>query len=236
MELKKLTEHVYYTKSNTEVDRPVLGYILGDKFSVMIDAGNSANHVWAYNHALAETGVRKPKYCVITHWHWDHTFGMHALDMETIACCKTNEELHRMSLWNWNDEAMKQRLASGEEIEFADEHIRAEYSRLEDIKVVPATLTFDRKLVIDCGNITCECIHLSSAHSDDSVVIYIPEEKVIFIGDIYNDDFYNNHHRDLKKTEKLYQDLSRIDFDIVVAGHSKPVRKGDILNFLSKFL
>ena len=235
MKLKKLTERIYYSECDSEVDRPVLGYVLGDNFSVMIDAGNSANHVHDYNCSLVEKGLRKPKYCVITHWHWDHTFGMHALDMEIIACCKTNEELHRMSLWDWSDAAMKQRLISGKEIEFADEHIRAEYSQLEDIKVVPAAFTFDKKIVLDCGNITCECMHLTSAHSEDSVVIYIPEEKVIFIGDIYNDDFYSNHYRDLEKTRKLYQALNEIDFDMAVAGHSEPVKKNDILNFLHKF-
>lgn len=55
MELKKLTERIYYTESDSKSDRPVLGYILGDKCSVMIDAGNSENHVKDYNYALEKT-------------------------------------------------------------------------------------------------------------------------------------------------------------------------------------
>jgi len=47
-------------------------------------------------------------------------------------------------------------------------------------------------MVLDCGSITCECMHLPSAHSDDSVAVFIPEERVIFLGDIYNNDFYQN--------------------------------------------
>lgn len=236
MKFTKITEHIYYSDFDTRVDRPVLGLVLGNNFSVMIDAGNSVNHVEDYNCFLKEKGFEKPKYCIITHWHWDHTFGMHALEMDTIACNKTNEELRRLSSWSWDDAAMKQRLITGEEIEFADEHIRAEYNNTEVIRVVPATITFDKMLIIDCGNVTCECLHLASAHSDDSVIIYIPEEKVIFIGDIYNDDFYNNHHRDLKKTERLYHELSEIDFDIAIPGHSEPISKSDILNFLHKFI
>lgn len=235
MKLKKLTERVYYYPHDPSVDRPILGYILGDTFSLMIDAGNSAGHVKDYNFALAEKGFEKPKYCIITHWHWDHTFGMHALDAETIAHRNTNKELERMASWQWNNEAMKKRLLSKEEIPFADEHIRAEYADTEEIKVIPAAITFDKKLEINCGNILCECIHLPSAHSDDSVVIYIPEEKIIFIGDIYNDDFYNDHYRDLEKTKALYEELSKIDFNIVIAGHSEPSKKRDILNFLQRF-
>lgn len=235
MKLKKLTENIYYSECDSTVDRPTLGYVLGKNISVMIDAGNSRNHVVDYYTSLKEQCLRMPKYCVITHWHWDHTFGMHALEMETISHSKTNEELRRLSLWAWDDATMKQRLITGEEVEFADEHIRAEYGNTENIKVVSAVMTFDSKLTIDCGDITCECIHLASAHSEDSVVIYIPEEKVIFIGDIYNDDFYNNHHRDIEKTEELYQNLSKIDFDIAIPGHSNPIKKGDILNFLHRF-
>ncbi|WP_288327600.1 hypothetical protein [uncultured Clostridium sp.] len=62
MELKKLTERIYYTESDSKSDRPVLGYILGDKCSVMIDAGNSENHVKDYNYALEKNGFKRPKY------------------------------------------------------------------------------------------------------------------------------------------------------------------------------
>lgn len=236
MKLRTLKEHILYTECDSSNDRPVLGYIRGRDFSVMIDAGNSAGHVSEYNSLLLEKELKLPKYCIITHWHWDHTFGMHALNAETIAHFKTNEELNRMSSWAWNDKSMKERLISREDIEFADEHIRAEYSNLSEIKVVPAALTFDSKMVIDCGGITCVCMHLESAHSDDSVVILIPEEKVIFIGDIYNDNFYQNHYRDLNKNRELHRELSAIDFDIAVVGHSEPVRKIDLLHFLQRFL
>lgn len=133
-------------------------------------------------------------------------------------------------------ESMKQRLTTGEEILFAHEHILAEYSDTQNIQVVTASITFEEKLTIDCGGLTCQCIHLPSAHSDDSVVVYIPEEKVIFIGDIYNDDLYNNCYRDLEKTRHLYEELNKIDFSIAVPGHSRPALKKDILNFLKGFL
>lgn len=109
------------------------------------------------------------------------------------------------------------------------------HPKLEEIEVVPAVLTFDQRIVLDGGRITCECRHLSSAHSDDYVAIFIPEEKVIFLGDIYNADFYQNHNRDLEKAKQLFQELSIIDFELRVVGHSEPIRKDNILNFLHRF-
>ena len=45
MGLNKLTNRIYFLEHDPEVDRPVLAYIKGDKFSLAIDAGYSASHV-----------------------------------------------------------------------------------------------------------------------------------------------------------------------------------------------
>ena len=102
---------------------------------------------------------------------------------------------------------MKKRLDTGVEIPFADIIMRKEYKNVEEIRVIPTTEDIDDQLEIDCGGITCQCIHLLSAHSDDLIIVYIPEEKVLFIGDIYGDDLYNNRNRDLIKTKELYKSL-----------------------------
>lgn len=79
-------------------------------------------------------------------------------------------------------------------------------------------------------------MNLASVHSDDSVVVFIPEEKVLFIGDIYNDDFYDNHYCDIEKTKQLYDAPDKIDFEIAVLGHSNLVRKKEVINFLERFI
>lgn len=236
MELHQLTEHVFYTESDPATDRPVLGYIMGNRSAVMVDAGNSARHGAEYLDAVRARGFAAPAHCVITHWHWDHTFGMHALAAETIAHERTNEALRRMAEWEWSDEAMKRRLAAGEEIPFADEHIRAEYPRLEEIKIVPARRSWTEEMTIDCGGVTGTILHLPSAHSDDSLVVLVPEERVLFLGDLYNDDFYQDHRRDLDKTRQLYEGLDRLDFELAVPGHGAPVRKESVMAFLGRFL
>ena len=44
MELKKLTERVFYYPHQPEFDRPMLAYLGGDRFSLAVDAGYSAGH------------------------------------------------------------------------------------------------------------------------------------------------------------------------------------------------
>ncbi len=236
MQLHKLSQTVYYSDCDPKTDRPVLGYLHGEKLSVMIDAGNSARHSADFLAAVQAQGLPLPDYCVLTHWHWDHTFGMCSLPCPTIAHTECQKKLLSMSQWKWTDTAMKQRLQSGEEIPFADEHIRAEYPDLSEIKVVEATKTFSEHLSLDCGSFSCDCIHLPSAHSDDSIAVHLPKQRIIFIGDCYNDDFYQNHFRDLQKTTTLYRLLQELPFDTAIPGHSRPLSKEQLLHFLKQFV
>ncbi len=235
MQLVKLTPHIYYSEPERETDRPVLGYIAGEKRAVMVDAGNSGAHYEAYRELLRARRLPMPEVCVITHWHWDHTFGIHALEQECVAQVNTNRKLREMASWEWSDAAMKERLRQGIEIPYADTCIRAEYEDVTDIRVVPARTEMQERLDLDCGGITCRCMHLPSAHSEDSVVVYVQEEKILFIGDIYGDDWYQGK-RDLDKTRALYQALNEIDFGLAVPGHSEPVSKEWLMGFLGQFI
>ena len=235
MNLIKLKNNIYYTESDSEYDRPVLGYIKGENYSIMVDAGNSKKHVNLYMKLLEKNSLPRPKYCLITHWHWDHTFGLNSIDFKTFSHKGTDEKLNKMKEWKWTDEAMKKRVEEGTEIEFADIHIRKEYENLDEIVIKNVDQIVEGKKIFDLGGITCEYFHLPSAHSDDSMVVYIPEEKVIFIGDIYNDDFYKNHYRDIEKTKKLCEELDKIDFEIAVLGHGEPIEKTRLIVFLSRF-
>ena len=70
--LQQLTPRVYQLDFSQEQDRPVLGYIRGDRFSLMVDAGNSPEHVQAYLAAVEESGFCQPDFVALTHSHWDH--------------------------------------------------------------------------------------------------------------------------------------------------------------------
>ena len=137
MQLKRFSDRIWYLPHSEETDRPILGYVRGDRCSLMIDAGNSPAHVELFCHALREQKLPLPDYCVLTHWHWDHTFGIAALKEQTpqadghpaqvIACTATSQKLAAVADWEWTDAAMRERLRTGQDIEFCDQCIRREY-------------------------------------------------------------------------------------------------------------
>lgn len=233
MKLNKISDRIFYLPLEETTDRPVLGYIRGDKYSLAVDAGNSPAHVEKFYNAIQESNLELPEFTVITHWHWDHTFGMHAVSGKTIACNLTNEKLKQVKKWKWTDDAMKDRLQSGEDIEMCDRCIRLEYSDPTDIKVVSADIVFSQKIGLDLGGVYCEVREFQSTHSIDSVLIHVPEEKTVFIGDANSGDYYNNDGRyDKSKLREMIEVFEVLDVDIIMEGHAGPQSKFEIIQYL----
>ncbi len=85
MNIKKLTNKIYYFPHEVETDRPMIAYIKGKKYSLAIDAGYSEKHIDDFYNSLEKVSLKKPDFTVITHWHYDHTFGMHYIHGISIA-------------------------------------------------------------------------------------------------------------------------------------------------------
>ena len=64
MELKKLSEHIWFMPYESERDRPNLGYVKGDNWSLAIDAGHSDNHVKEFYSLLEAEGLPLPSLTV----------------------------------------------------------------------------------------------------------------------------------------------------------------------------
>lgn len=68
-------------------------------------------------------------------------------------------------------------------------------------------------------------------HTDDSTLIYVEDDKTLFLGDSTCDDFFAGIKRaDL--CEKLADTIRKIEPEICVEGHWTPVDTQDTLNDL----
>lgn len=233
MELKQISNRLYYLPAEERTDRPVLSYIKGDKYSVAVDAGNSSDHVELFYRKLSELALRLPDFTVITHWHWDHTFGMHSVSGRTVTGHLTNEKLNEVLKWEWTDTVMARRLQCGDDIEFCDRCIKLEYPDRNKIKVVRADIEFNNAMTIDLGGVHCEIKEFSAPHSNDSVLVYIPEEKAVFIGDGDCGDYYHNNGKcDKTRLKEMMHVLDNIDADIFILGHDVPRSKVEVMSSL----
>nr|WP_302600093.1 MBL fold metallo-hydrolase [uncultured Cellulosilyticum sp.] len=232
--LQQLTNRIYYMAGDAETDRPYLYYVYGDKYSLAVDAGSSKAHVEAFYKAIEEKGLPKPHYTVLTHWHWDHTFGLHAVEGQTIASAKTNQKLREVKTWKWTVEAMKARERTGEDIPFCNACIQKVYKDLGEIKVITANIEVEGTMTIDLGGVTCQIEHQDSTHSRDALFIYFPEERALAIGDADSEDHYENGGKyDKTRLLGIIAYIKQFAFDHYLLGHDKPDTKEGALSYLT---
>lgn len=148
---EKLTEHIYVYPCDGYTDRPNIGLVIGGKYVLLYDAGNSAAHVELMKRDLIKQGLPMPDFAALSHWHWDHSFGCSAWNLPVIAGRETNNQLKIVQHWSWTDQSMAERAASGEDIVFCNEMIKREYPDRSKIHVTAADIVFDERMTIDLG-------------------------------------------------------------------------------------
>lgn len=194
--LIKFSERTYYLSPTHKTDRPILGAIIGDRHVLMIDGGNSPQHVDLFLKELAQNGINMPSFVVLTHWHWDHIFGLSKLNIPIIAHRKTAEHMYYLQGLKWDDDSLETRVQEGEEISFCADMMKKEFgSNLDELEIVLPTILFDDQLTIDLGNLTCKIVHVGGDHAEDSSIIYIEEEKFMFLGDCNSCDIYSEKRK-----------------------------------------
>src|SRR6185295_6409961 len=83
------------------------------------------------------------------------------------------------------------RRLSGEERTALEDNIRRRRGELQELaalKVVPPNLVFDRELTLWLGDRRVELRAQGRANSPNDVTIYLPEDRVLFTGDIVVQD------------------------------------------------
>lgn len=217
--LVRLTDRVYYLPHFEPTDRPILGYVRGDKCSLAIDAGASPAHVADFYRGIDAEGLPRPSYTAITHWHWDHVFGMAYVDGATIASRATNElladELHLSETDADYWDGMRRDTRG-----FADEFPEGTMPA-----IVLSDIQFEDSLELDLGGVTVKLFRSVAPHTEDSVLIHIPSERVVFLGDsVYGMyDEQGEHAVDRTKLAILANTVRGLGCEWFAQGHWKPL-------------
>ncbi|CAM3854523.1 MBL fold metallo-hydrolase [Mesobacillus thioparans] len=225
--INKIGRSFWYITPVSLTDRPILGMVVGNNKTLMIDAGNSEDHANYFLSELLKRGVPDPDMVVLTHWHWDHIFGLSAFpNIVSLASKQTKQEMEKLIPLSWSDEALDTRVREGSEIEFCAKAIKEEFTDHRDITIVLPDLTFEKRVEIHLGGVTCIVQHVGGDHAADSTVVFIKEEKILFLGDcIYPDIFSEKQNYTIKETLRLLDELEAFDADTYILSHQKAISK-----------
>jgi len=223
MTLNRLTERVWVYPYEEERDRPNLTYIRGDRWSLAVDAGHSEEHTQGFYRALEETGLPLPKLTVLTHWHWDHTFGMHAVH----GLCLANERTNRY-LADFREKLAREGTAF---FLAMDKRIGKEYGDGRPVIVTTADLVFRGEMMLDPGGCPVRIFQAEAPHTDDSTLVEVPGEKLLILGDCTGGRF-PDWEMDMTLAGKLAETVGNIHPEICLPGHWTPLTPDIIIEDL----
>jgi len=164
-----------------------------------------------------EFGRNDFKYLINTHYHHDHTCGNQIYSDATIVAHKNllagmKEELTGDGLVKLVDKFKgmltdrKEALADSEpgskEYKFFSEFItclKLAIVELQDgfVPTFPSVM-FEKNLTLDMGDMTIELFSIGGMHTDSDIVIFVPEEGLVAIGDVAPDQMLPYIRKDLK--------------------------------------
>jgi glyoxylase-like metal-dependent hydrolase (beta-lactamase superfamily II) len=225
LRLERASDHVWWFTPDERTDRPALGAVSGSEATVLLDVGASPGHTASFLSALAPLDLPPLRAAVLTHWHWDHSFGGAALDVPILAHRETATEVAHQASLDWSDEALAGRVAAGEEIPFCAEMIPLELPDRSALEIVVPQIVFDERLELRLGGVTCHVEHVGGDHATDSVVIHVVEDDLLFLGDcLYQRLYADEPHLTIAGLRTLVRRIRAFGARRAIEGHGDAVR------------
>ncbi len=226
--MDRLSNRLYYLPPVPETDRPALACLWGSRRTLLLDGGTSPAHLGAFLAELSAAGVPTPDWAMVTHRHWDHTFGLCALPegVPVIAGEATAAYLRRYASIQWDEAGLASYLEADGLREFSEPHLRLEYPDPSVIRLRTADISFQGTLELDLGDCHASLMTVPSPHCDDAVIAYLPEERAVFLGDAWCTKLVKGEWvEDLDGLQGLWAALEPLDFDTAIVGHDVPQTK-----------
>lgn len=231
----KYSDRVYYSDFDEVTDRPVLGYVAGDRYSVLVDAGSSPAHISAFLKEIYDFGQKKPDFVILTHSHWDHTYGLCALDIPSICNSLTYALLKEDSKKIWDREHFEEYKKTGLIEPFIYEHMEIEYPDISEVCIKLPDIVYKGTFSIDLGGVTVEARQITNAHSKDGSIVFVREEKVMFLGDSFYTELVGDAWVDHPELVREYhKELEKLDFDRVFPAHTENISREEMFAELTE--
>jgi len=252
IETQRLTDRVMLVKMGYDV----ISAVEGDGGIVVIDAGISNSLTAKYRKIIEKEFNRNDfAYLINTHSHWDHIGGNQVFS-DAVIVGHQNCPIEISERWKDLEkkkadackmiENYKMKLKSNDfntldKADFRMQKIRYESvynDLLNDRVVTPPNVTFDDQLTLFMGDLTLNLIYFGKAHSGSDIIIHIPEEKLLFIGDLFSEGGrphfreYTKQDTDRWMTVKQWIEKRLDKIQIVIGGHGEIMGIADLKSFL----
>jgi glyoxylase-like metal-dependent hydrolase (beta-lactamase superfamily II) len=234
--LTQLTEHAWLLPHDPDPDavQSSIGVIATQNESVLIDAGNSPRLARHLKSELTRCNLPPISRIIYTHHHWDHIYGACEFGVPVTAhvICRNILEIESRKPWG---------------IEFLNEEIRrnpkltlgynARARSIEDWEAFQIILpedVFEKEELIELDGLVIELEHVGGKHAEDSIVVKVHQDGVMFLGDCYYPPPLHLREEDSAPSIEMLRRLQNDAYPLYVEGHDKPLTRVELLKFLQE--
>ncbi len=147
------------------------GFVITPKGVVVVDALGSPVLAQKLIQEIKKISAQKIVAVIVTHYHADHVYGLQEFKKIGAKIYGQSEGRGYIS-----SETAKQRLITSR-VDFAPWVNK-------DTHLVPADIWFDKHYQLNIGGLDFIISRVGPAHSPEDVLVYVPSEGVLFVGDL----------------------------------------------------
>ena len=229
-DLVQLSDHVY-----SYVDREEsaansyganAGIVVGSKGVAVVDTLISAKEAQRFLQQIRAVTDKPILYTVNTHSHFDHSFG-NGVFKDQGAVLISHEA---------SDSSLRKQ---GPSVLAGIENFGLTAQDMVGTRLEYSDIVFQKHLRLDLGGIIVELIHVIDSHTQGSSLVYVPQEKIVFAGDILFTDFHPYMaDGEAKEWNKALDFLADLGAEKIIPGHGPVSGRKDVLDmkvYLTRF-
>jgi len=164
----KVTDHVFV---ETKYLGANVGCVITEQGPVLIDTPMLPEEASELREQLGQLSDSDIAYIIYTHQHFDHVMGSAFLTRRTIAYNGAISGIKYLETSLANDITM-----------FFPDLYEEKKDIFDNLEIILPQITFSNELKLYMGDRTLE-LSFVGGHSSASIVIYVPEDRVVFCGD-----------------------------------------------------
>jgi len=178
-------------------------FIVGDREVYVIDAKMVDQSAKDMIAAIKKTTDKPVKHLLLTHSDGDHVNGMPGFPGDINIIAHENS---------------------------AKDIIKA--NETGQVKIPTPSMTFSNQLNLYSGDLEINLFYFGHAHTDGNIVIYVPEDKVAIIGDLFfkgMDPLIHKHKNGSSEGfVNVLQKMVDLNAKTYLSGHAEPIKKDEI--------